>query len=105
MLNFQGQILPVEDSAGLLSLAEADSEAEIVVVVCRDGDRHVGFVVSHVLDVTAGADLFEAGSGRRTGKVTLLKDRVTGLVDLAEVPALPVSSTAAHSTRFVEVFS
>ncbi len=105
VLNFQGQILPVEDSAGLLSLAEADSEAEIVVVVCRDGDRHVGFVVSHVLDVTAGADLFEAGSGRRTGKVTLLKDRVTGLVDLAEVPALPVSSTAAHSTRFVEVFS
>ena len=105
VLNFQGQILPVEDSAGLLSAAEPDSGAQIVVVVCRDGDRHVGFVVSHVLDVTAGADLFEAGSGRRTERVTLLQDRVIGLVDLAEVPALPVSATAAHSSRFAEAFS
>ena len=105
VLNFQGQILPVEDSAGLLSMAEPGSEAQIVVVVCRDGDRHVGFVVSHVLDVTAGADLFEAGSGRRTEKVTLLKDRVTGLLDLGDVPALPVSATAAHSSRFAEVSS
>jgi len=105
VLNFEGQILPVEDSAGLLSTAAADSGAEIVVVVCRDVDRHVGFVVSHVLDVAAGADLFEAGSSRRADKVTLLKDRVTELVDLREVSPLPVSAIDAHSSQFAEVCS
>ncbi len=51
------------DSAGLL--ANAESARQIVVVICRDGDRQVGFVVSHVLDVATGADLCEAGSGHR----------------------------------------
>ncbi len=105
VLNFEGQILPLDDSAGLLATAEADSAAQIVIVVCRDVDRHVGFVVSHVLDVVAGADLFEAGSGRRADGVTLLRDRVTGLVDLAEVPPLPVSAIDAHSSQFAEAFS
>jgi two-component system chemotaxis sensor kinase CheA len=105
VLNFEGQILPVEDSAGLLATAEADSAAQIVVVVCRDVARHVGFVVSHVLDVAAGADLFEAGSSRRADGVTLLRERVTGLVDLSEVPPLPVSAIDEHSSQFAEAFS
>ena len=105
VLNFKGQILPVEDSAGLLAAAEADSAAQIVVVVCRDVDRHVGFVVSHVLDVAPGAVLFEAGSSRRADGVTLLQDRVTGLIDLADVPSLPASATDAGSSQFVEAFS
>jgi two-component system, chemotaxis family, sensor kinase CheA len=105
VLNMEGQILPVEDSAGLLSSGGTDSADQIVVVVCRDADRHVGFVVSHVLDVAAGGDLFEAGTSRRTESVTLLKDRVTGLVDLAEVPALPDSAIAAHPNQFAEAFS
>ena len=44
VLNFNGQILPVDDTGGLLSAAQ--SECRIVIVVCRDGDRHVGFAVS-----------------------------------------------------------
>ncbi len=60
------------------------------MVVCREGNRHVGIAVSHVLDVAAGGDLFEAGTSQRTGGVTLLKDRVTGVVDLGGVPPLPV---------------
>ena len=35
----------------------------MIVVVCREGDRHVGIAVSHVLDVAGGGDLFEAGTG------------------------------------------
>jgi two-component system, chemotaxis family, sensor kinase CheA len=105
VLNFEGQILPVEDSAGLLATAEADTAAQIVVVVCRDVDRQVGFVVSHVLDVAAGADLFEAGSSRRATGVTLLRERVTGLVDLSAVRPLPVSAIDAHSSQLAEVFS
>ena len=71
------------------SAARSDGEAHIVVVVCREGNRHVGIAVSHVLDVAAGGDLFEAGTSQRTGGVTLLKERVTGVVNLAGVQPLP----------------
>ena len=57
VLNFEGQLLPLEDSGGLLSAAGGDSEAQIIVVVCREGSRHVGIAVSQVLDVAAGCDL------------------------------------------------
>jgi two-component system chemotaxis sensor kinase CheA len=91
VLNFEGQLLPVEDSGGILAAAQTDPEAQVVVVVCRDGDRHVGIAVSHVLDVTSGANLFEAGTGARTEGVTLLKERVTSVVDLGGVPPLPAT--------------
>ncbi len=74
VLNFEGQLLPVEDSGGVLAAAEDNPEAQIIVVVCREGNRHVGIAVSHVLDVAAGGDLFEAGTSQRTGGVTLLKE-------------------------------
>ena len=65
---------------------EGNPEAQIMVVVCREGNRQVGIAVSHVLDVAAGGNLFEAGTSRRTGGVTLFKNRVTGVVDLARWP-------------------
>jgi len=46
--------------------------------------------------VAAGSDLFEAGSSQRAGGVTLLKQRVTGVVDLGGVEPLPVVETAAE---------
>ena len=91
VLNFEGQILPVEDSGGILAAATSNSEAQIVVVVCREGDRHVGIAVSHVLDVAAGDTLFEAGTGKQTGGVTLLKEKVTGVVDLGSVHAIALN--------------
>ena len=94
VLNFEGQLLPVEDSGGILAAAQGDPEAEIVVVVCRDGNRHVGIAVSHVLDVTSGGNLCEAGTGTRTEGVTLLKDRVTSVVNLGGVPPLPANEGA-----------
>jgi two-component system, chemotaxis family, sensor kinase CheA len=93
VLNFEGQLLPVEDSGGILAEAagsSSDSNAQIIVVVCREGNRQVGIAVSHVLDVAAGGDLFEAGTSQQMGGVTLLKERVTGVVDLVGVPPLPV---------------
>jgi two-component system chemotaxis sensor kinase CheA len=104
VLQIEGQILPVADSTGLLANADAESAAQIVVVICRDGDRQVGFVVSHVLDVAAGADLCEAGSSRRTDGVTLLNDKVTDLIDLADIPALPVFATDTPATYPAEAF-
>ena len=88
VLNIEGQLLPVEDSGGILAAVQDDPESPIVVVVCREGNRHVGIAVSHVLDVAAGDNLFEAGTGGRTDGVTLLKEHVTGVVDLGGVPAL-----------------
>ena len=100
VLNFEGQLLPVEDAGGVLDPAGGDpaalggSERKIIVVVCREGKRQVGIAVSHVLDVAAGGDLFEAGTSRRTGGVTLLKSRVTGIVDLGGVASLPAEQIA-----------
>ena len=94
VLNFEGQLLPVEDSGGILAAAQGNPETEIVVVVCRDGNRHVGIAVSHVLDVTSGANLFEAGTGARTEGVTLLNERVTSVINLGGVPPLPAMETA-----------
>lgn len=79
VVNFERQLVPVEDAGGLLG---AQGEAPIVVVICREGSRHVGVAVAHVLDVAAGRDLFESGTGLLAGGVTLLKDRVTGVVGL-----------------------
>jgi len=94
VLNFEGQLLPVEDSGGVLSAVAGNPEAQIIVVVCREGGRQVGIAVSHVLDVAAGSELFEAGTSARAGGVTLLKNRVTGVVDLGGVPPLPVAESA-----------
>ena len=96
VLNFQGQLLPIEDSAGVFASAAADPEAQIIVVVCREGNRQVGIAVSHVLDVATGDELFEAGSQHRTSGVTLLNDHVTGIVDLRAIQPLPVSSHAGE---------
>jgi len=94
VLNFQGQLLPIEDSAGVLASASGDPAAEIIVVVCREGNRQVGIAVSHVLDVGAGGELFEAGSQQPASGVTLLNDHVTGIVDLGAIQPLPI---AAHA--------
>ena len=116
VLNFEGQLLPVEDTGGILAAAaegrsatlsgmegEDSKEAEVVVVVCRDGNRHVGIAVAQVLDVAAGGDLFEAGSSQRTDGVTLLKSRVTGVVDLCGVQSLPSSGEATQGWGQTEV--
>jgi two-component system chemotaxis sensor kinase CheA len=95
VLNFEGQLLPIEDAGGVLAAAEGNPEAQVIVVVCREGNRHVGIAVSHVLDVAAGSDLFEAGTNQKTGGVTLLKEHVTGVVDLGGVAPLPANEQAS----------
>ena len=92
VIHFDGQLLPVDDTAGVLAAAQGDPEAPIVVVVCREGKRHVGIAVSHVLDVATGAELVEAGTSLRTGGVTLLKESVTEIVNLGGIADLPVEA-------------
>ena len=97
VLNFEGQLLPVEDSGGVLA-SGGDPDTPLTVVVCRDGNRQVGIAVSHVLDVAAGDELVEAGSQQRASGVTLLNDHVTSVVDLGAVPSLPLGSNAASNS-------
>ena len=89
VLDFAGRLLPIEDSGGVLPAAADNPHAPIIVVVCLAENRHVGIAVSHVLDVAAGGSLFEAGTETETEGVTLLKERVTGVVDLGAVEPLP----------------
>ena len=91
VLNFEGQLLPIEDSAGVFASAAAEPDTQLIVVVCREGSRQVGIAVNQVLDVAAGDELFEAGSQHRASGVTLLNDHVTGIVDLGAIQPLPVA--------------
>ena len=103
VLNLEGQVLPIEDSGGVLAAAQAGASATLVVVVCSQRDRHVGIAVSHVLDVAAGADLFEAGNHQRTNGATLLKDLITGIVDSGNVMSYqPTQSTINSWAKFPE---
>jgi two-component system chemotaxis sensor kinase CheA len=81
---------------GILSAAQVNPEAQIVVVVCREGNRYVGIAVSHVLDVAAGSELFESGSSQQTEGVTLLKDHVTDVVNFGSAQPLPAVEHAAE---------
>jgi len=113
VLNFQGQLLPVEDSAGLLTEASTNPEAQITVVVCSQSPaenqsvghspeqprRRVGIAVSHVLDVAVGDTLFEAGSQHPASGVTLLKDHITAIVDLEAIQALNIAADLPENSN------
>jgi two-component system chemotaxis sensor kinase CheA len=89
VLRFDGALLPLDDAAGdFLDAAGDDGEVQTTVVVCRDGQRHVGMTVSQVLDVTGGRQLEEAGSGLVADGITLLHEKVTGIVSLSAIPPL-----------------
>jgi two-component system chemotaxis sensor kinase CheA len=91
VLRFEGTLLPLKEA----NRAEgAMTDEEMTVVVCRDGERHVGVAVSQVLDVARGKPLAEAGTNTATRDVTLLKDRVTSVVNLGLIPLLPCARSS-----------
>ena len=61
----------------------------MTIVVCLDGERHVGVAASQVLDVASGKPLAEAGTNAAARNVTLLKERITSVVNLGLIPRLP----------------
>ena len=88
VVRFEGQLLALDDVAATLTDPSGDPDAPATVVVCRDGQRHVGMTVSQVLDVAGGHQLEEAGSGAIADGITLLHEKVTGIVNLAAIPPL-----------------
>lgn len=95
VLRFDGTLLPLDDAASMLVDVSDDPEAQTTVVVCRDGDRQVGMTVSQVLDVTGGRQLEEAGTGAIADGITLLHERVTGIVSLSAIPSLESTAEPA----------
>lgn len=89
VLRFEGTLLPLQDTSGI----DISSQEELTVVVCRDGERHVGVAVSQVLDVAPGKPLSEAGTQIAAREVILLNDRVTRVVNLTRIPILPGGRT------------
>lgn len=82
VLRFDEELLPLE---GLCE--EVDNpEAPTTVVVCRDGARQVGLLVSRVLDVAPGSTLRDAGTTMPSPGVALLRERVTDVVKPAATP-------------------
>jgi two-component system chemotaxis sensor kinase CheA len=86
VLRFEDTLLPLQ---GAGSKYAESSEEEMTVVVCRDGARHVGVAVAQVLDVATGRPLAEAGTQMAAQDVTLLKNKVTSVVNLSRIPVLP----------------
>jgi len=86
VLRFADTLLPLNDKTGATA---ASPETEMTIVVCHDGERHVGVAVEQVLDVAPGDSLTEAGTHAATEDAVLLKDKVTSLVNLRKIPALP----------------
>ena len=92
VLRFEDTLLPLQEISR--NSAVTSAEGEMTVVVCRDGERHVGVTVAQVLDVATGRPLAEAGTQAAAHEVTLLKDKVTSVVNLSRIPALPVARMA-----------
>jgi two-component system chemotaxis sensor kinase CheA len=102
VLNFGGQLMAVEDAGGLIDSASNQAETRVIVVVCLESGRQVAIAVEQVLDVARGEDLFQAGTIVRASGVKLLRDKVTGVVDLETVAPLPVTAAEeqAPATSF-----
>jgi hypothetical protein len=79
-----------EELLSLEGVAEevTDPEAPTTVVVCRDGARQIGLLVSRVLDVAPGSALREAGTATQAAGVTLLREHVTSIVQPGSVQGL-----------------
>jgi two-component system chemotaxis sensor kinase CheA len=92
VLRMEGSLLPLDDTAAHLLDNNSPEDLQTTIVVCRDGERHVGVTVSEVLDVTEGQRLEEAGTGAIADGITLLQDRVTGIVPLARIARLDAAT-------------
>jgi two-component system chemotaxis sensor kinase CheA len=84
VLRFNEELVPLDAAAD----DPGEADALTTVVVCREGARQVGLVVSRVLDVATGSSLREAGTSAAPADLVLLRDRVTGVVPLSAIPAL-----------------
>jgi two-component system, chemotaxis family, sensor kinase CheA len=80
VLQYGGELLPLEDDDELLADLQADTEAMVTVLICRRPGAHAGLragmVVRRVLDVSPGALL--AGNEELGGsQLALVQNRIT----------------------------
>ena len=82
LLQYGGELLPLEDEDELLAEIGEDSAAMATMLIClragAHGVRRVGVVVRRVLDVSAGT-LLPPDAELSSGQLAMVKDRVTTL--------------------------
>ncbi len=78
LLRAGGEVLQIEDIGGILP--GDDSDAPLIIVICAEGARQFGVLVSRVLDIARGSALIEAGTASRAEGVILLGDRVASIL-------------------------
>ena len=82
VLQFDGELLPLEDEGELLADLEAAGSGEATVLICRRPGIHaaprVGIVVRRVLDVAPGTVLPES-AGMSSDWLAMVKGRVTAI--------------------------
>ena len=95
LLQYRGELLPVEDDSGALGCAEQDEHLDrtATMLICRrEGGGKVGLVVRRVLDVASGQMLAE-DARLCMGRLALVQDRLT----LVRASFAPLSSgSLAH---------
>jgi two-component system chemotaxis sensor kinase CheA len=80
MLQYEGDLLPLEDGNGVLADLEAARAPMATVLIClrpaAQGARRVGLVVQRVLEVSAGR-MLEADAGGSNAQLAMVQNRVT----------------------------
>jgi two-component system chemotaxis sensor kinase CheA len=80
MLQYRGELLPLEDDGGVLQEFAGVAGGVATVLICGGGTRRSGRVVRRVLDVTAGTWLENgdlASSEADDAGLALVDERVT----------------------------
>jgi two-component system chemotaxis sensor kinase CheA len=102
VLRIDGELLPLDDESADLAASSSNEDAQTTVVMCRNGERHVGITVSQVLDVSGGQQLQESGTHAVAEGLTLLQEKVTEIIPLSRVRGLDLATVAAASAKEAE---
>jgi len=82
-LQYRGEVIPLEDPAGIMQ--EKHSERDAVVLVCRNNSQQ-GILAHAVLDVAKGRYLKSQDSAGQT--LAMIDNRILSVYQLAAIPSL-----------------
>lgn len=78
MLQYDGDVIPLEDESGLLN----EDEAQVTILICgSDGEesaRKIGLVVRRVVDVCTG-EVLGASTASQAGLLARVNQRITAM--------------------------
>jgi two-component system chemotaxis sensor kinase CheA len=98
VVQYRDRILPLVRLSNLLSLASAEAQEVIPVIVSSQGTRSVGLVVDRIEDVTEQrVEINSSTAGRFLQGSAVLQQRVTDLLDVNAVIASATAQTGEQA--------